>query len=132
MNPIYVDLHGPLESYSVTESGEPDELAGVVIRDILDKLFVQEVLHPDGELDVDVSLSRGVEDALVVPEAFSISSYSITQEAQQYRIELAAEHAEYDYTYAFEGIVRRVQVPNVRVTRAAIETNESAPSQRHA
>lgn len=132
MNRLYSDIHEPLELYSVTGYGEPDELAGVVVRDTLDKLFVHEVLHPDGEIDVDVSLPDEAQDAIILPEVFSISSYSITRHPRRYRVELVAEHVEHDYTYAFDGTVYQTAKPVVRVQCAAIRGSTSAPDQRRA
>lgn len=132
MNRIYADLHEPLELYSVTGHGEPDELAGVVVRETLDKLFIHEILHPDGEIEIDITLPDDAQDAIVLPEAFSISSYSITPHPRRYRVKLVAEHVEQDYTYAFDGTVYQTAKPAVRVERAAIQASTSVTDKRRA
>lgn len=120
MNRLYQTLHEMCESYDVTED-DPDELAGVVARETLDKLFVQEVLHPGGDLDVDVLRAEAVEDSLIVPEVFTIISYTITERAHEYRIDLSAAHDEHEYTYRFRGLVQRSGEAGVKVLRAAVQ-----------
>lgn len=132
MNRVYADLHGPLESYGMTDDDQADELAGTVVRDTLDKLFVQEVIHPGGVLDVDVSRSDDVEDLLVLPDAFSISEYAITDHPDRYHVEVVAEHLEHEYTYMFEGRVWQSGKPSVDVDHATIEETVSVPDQRSA
>lgn len=132
MNRIYLHLHEPLVSYGVTDDDEPHELAGIVVRETLDKLFIQEVIHPGGNLDVDVSRSHNVEDALVVPEAFSISEYAIDDYANGYRVEFVAGHLERDYTYTFEARVPRDGQSDVHVDRAAIVHTTPTPDKQYA
>lgn len=132
MNRIYSDLHGALESYGVTGHDDPHELAGIVVRETLDKLFVQEVIHPAGRLDVDVSHAAGVEEALAVPDAFSISSYSVTDHPDRYQVELVADHLERDYTYSFEGSVPQSGGSDVEVERAAIEPSTAVTGRQYA
>lgn len=126
MNRTYHDLHELFEGYSVTDCDEPDELASVVVRETLDKLFVGEVFHPDGAFDLEVPQSATVEDPLVVPDRFEVASYSITDLEGAYDVELVAEHDTHEYIYEFSGTVRKSESPAVLVQRAEVE--ERAPA----
>lgn len=125
MNSVFSDLRSVLESYRAFDETHRDDLSTAVVRQTLDKLFVVDALHPDADLDVPVAYSTDVEEYLVDPGRFRITSFEITDRNRVYDIVLEAEDDDHGYAYRFEGAVRCTGARPVEVRHAEITTRRS-------